>query len=104
MSIFKEPKKKDRKWKLDDDQKRQLGDSKMMLVIAATVACFVIGGGWRLIWPGAINEHFHTVTSASSQATAWLQFAMYFGFVPAVGGFIMSAAAIDYFSHSKGNR
>jgi hypothetical protein len=104
MTIFKEPKKKPPKTSLDDDQKRQLGESKVLIVVAATVACFVIGGGWRLVWPNAINEQFHMATSMSAQCTAWLQFAMFFGFVPAMGGFIISAALIDHFSHSKGNR
>jgi hypothetical protein len=103
-SIFKEPQRKKRKWTLDDDQKRQLSDSKVVIVLASTAVCFIIGGGWRLIWPGAITEHFHLAISASANATAWLQFAMFFGFVPALGGFILSAAVIDYLSHSKGNR
>jgi hypothetical protein len=90
--------------KLDDDQKRHLGESKALLVLGAGVASFLLGGGWRLAWPGAINEHFHLVSSTSSELTAWLQFATYFGFLPALGGLIISAALIDHFSHSKGNR
>jgi hypothetical protein len=29
---------------------------------------------------------------------------MYFGILPAIGGFIISAALVDYLTHSKGNR
>jgi hypothetical protein len=104
MSIFKEPQKVKKDWKLDDDQKRNLSDSKLFLQIASGLVCFVIGGGWRLILPGAIAEQFHVASSFSAQATAALQFSMYFGFIPALGGFILSAWLIDFISHSKGNR
>ena len=104
MSIFKEPQKVKRNYKLDDDQKRNLLDSKTFIMIASGVVCFLIGGGYRLILPGAIAEQFHDASSFSSQATAFLQFSMFFGFIPALGGFILSAALIDYVSHSKGNR
>jgi hypothetical protein len=104
MSIFKEKQKVKKDWKLDDEQKRSLSDSKVFLQIACAVVCFIIGGGWRLISPGAIAEQFHVTSSFSAQATAALQFSMYFGFIPALGGYILSAWLIDYVSHSKGNR
>jgi hypothetical protein len=104
MSIFKEPQKVKKDWKLDDDQKRNLSDSKSFIQISSAVVCFIVGGGWRLLFPSAIAEQFHVVNSFSAQATAALQFSMYFGFVPALGGFILSAALIDFISHSKGNR
>ena len=104
MTIFKEPKRKPLKTSLDDDQKRQLGDSKAFLVIAITLASFVIGGGWRLLFPGAIAEQFNVSASGASQTSAWLQFALTFGFLPALVGGIASAAIIDRLSHSKGNR
>jgi hypothetical protein len=104
MSIFKEPQRVKKDWKLDDEQKRNLSDSKVFIQISSAVVCFVLGGGWRLLFPSAIAEQFHVPSSFSAQATAALQFSMFFGFIPALGGYILSAAFIDYFSHSKGNR
>lgn len=104
MSIFKEPKREPPKMKLDDAQKGALSDSKWVWVIISTVVCFGIGGGYRLILPNEITNHFHGGSTAFSTITVWLQFLMFFGLIPAIFGFIVSSAVIDYVTHSKGNR
>ncbi len=104
MTIFKEPPKKLTNLKFGEEERQMLMDAKWLVVILATFIFFLVGGGWRLFWWQAIHEHFAGAISTSAQTSAWLQFAMYFGILPAIGGFIISAALVDYLTHSKGNR